>query len=340
MKSIKRIFAVTLGLVLFLAGVLKLMDPVGAGLVVGEYYNFFRVPFLAPTADFAGLFLALLETFLGVAMICGVFPVATAVVSGVMLLVYTVLTLVMWIFNPPMECGCFGEAVHLTHAQSFLKNLVLMALWAFAFVPVQSLRKPRKVKFVSFGVAMISVVFFTIWSAMSIPPMDFTPFAPGVTLMQAEANPEQDSPLLSISTPDGDYCDELLASGDLLLISAYDPDDLSEEAVRKIEVCEAEALAAGVTPLRLASGVFPGSGRYFNSDRRSLLTVNRSNGGATLLRDGMVVAKWPVRSLPGTEKLLKLKEGSPAEAMVKENTPKRLKLQGFLLYVTAVLVLL
>ncbi|MBQ9462709.1 MAG: hypothetical protein IJU68_03530 [Bacteroidales bacterium] len=340
MKSIKRIVAVVLGLVFFVAGMLKLMDPVGAGLVVGEYYNFLRIGFLAPTADFAGMFFALLETFLGVAMICGVFPVATAVASGVLLLVFTVLTLTMWIFNPPMDCGCFGEAVHLTHGQSFLKNVVLLALWAFAFVPVTSLRRPRKVKFVSFGVAMISVVLFAIWSAVSIPPMDFTPFAPGVTLMQAETNPEKDSPLLSISTPDGDYCDELLASGDILLISVYNPDDLSEAAVERIESCEAAAIEAGVSAVRIASGVFPGGAGYYNSDRRSLLTVNRSNGGATLLRDGMIVAKWPVRSLPDARKLRDLAEESPAEAMVKENTPKRLRLQGFLLYVTAVMVLL
>ena len=36
MKSIKRICAVIVGLVLLVAGLLKLMDPVGAGLVAAE----------------------------------------------------------------------------------------------------------------------------------------------------------------------------------------------------------------------------------------------------------------------------------------------------------------
>ena len=70
------------------------------------------------------------------------------------------------------------------------------------------------------------------------------------------------------------------------------------------------------------------------------MTVNRSNGGTTLLRDGMVIAKWPYRSLPESERLQALQDLSSAEAMQKENTPKRLKLQGYLLYVFAILLLL
>ena len=37
---------VILGMVLLVAGLLKLMDPVGAGLVMDEYFNFFHLGFL------------------------------------------------------------------------------------------------------------------------------------------------------------------------------------------------------------------------------------------------------------------------------------------------------
>lgn len=338
MKSIKRICAVLIGFVFFGAGTLKLMDPVGTGLIVGEYFKFLHLGFLAPASGVFGVAIALLETLLGAALISGVFPVVTGAVSGVVLLLFTALTFAMWRLNPPMECGCFGEAIHLTHLQSFLKNLVLCMLWAVAFIPPSAVRKPRKVKYVSMGIATVSVVLFAVWSMLGIPPIDFTPFAPGALLMQADAEPGPDSPLLSVCNADGEYCDEALASGDLLLFTVYDVDRLSDAGLKRISEGVASAAGAALTPLIVASAEMDGAD--YSSDRRTLMTVNRSNGGATLLRDGMVVAKWSSRFVPDADALAGLMEYDATEAMVKENTPKRLKLQGYLLYVFAVLLLL
>ena len=353
MKSIKRICAVIIGFVFIGAGLVKLMDPVGAGLVVREYCNFMNLEFLAPASNFLGVFMALLESFLGAALISGVFPVATAVASGAVIAFFTVLTFIMWRLNPAMDCGCFGEAVHLTHLQSFLKNVGLCVLWVLAFIPFSAIRKPRKIKYVSFGIAALSIILFTVWSLMSIPALDFTPFAPGATLMQADDSGDPDSPLLSVCDAEGEYCDELLASGDILLLTVYDveaaPEAMQEHAVEFCRVAE----EAGLLPVVVsagelidaaggldAAGSLSGGPQCYTSDRRTLMTVNRSNGGTTLLRDGVVVAKWPYRSMPTVEHLQELQALDSTEALVKENTPKRLKLQGFLLYVFAILLLM
>ena len=78
---------------------------------------------------------------------------------------------------------------------------------------------------------------------------------------------------------------------------------------------------------------------YF-ADRKTLLTLNRSNGGATFISDGQIVTKWPVNRLPDTEKLEQLASTDPIESLVTENHPAKLKLQAFLLYVCAVILLL
>lgn len=336
MKAVKRFCAVVVGIVLFVAGILKLMDPVGAGLVVNEYFSFLHLGFMAPLSKAAGVGMALLETLLGAALITGVVPRITGIVSAVVLGFFTLLTLVLWIANPAMDCGCFGEAVHLTHFQSFLKNVVLCALWAVAFLPPGSMPLPKKDKVVAFAIAALSVIAFTVYSLISIPPLDFTPFKPGKTLMQAQAYPDMDAPVLSICDAEGEYCDELLVSGPVLVLSVFDK--LPESASCKLRDA-AEYAADGLRVMLVdASGMMEKAD--FSSDRRTLMSLNRSNGGATLLRDGMVVAKWPHRSLPSQELLSELMAQEPAEAMVQQNTPKRLKLQGFLLYVTAVLLLL
>lgn len=337
MKAVKRICAFLIGLVLFAAGILKLMDPVGAGLVVEEYFKFLHFGFLMPVAKAAGVGMALFETLLGAALLAGVWPVVVGFISLVVLAGFTVLTLILWLVGPQMDCGCFGEALHLTHFQSFAKNVVLLLLWVLAFIPMKSVRRPRAVKYVSFGIAAVSVIVFALFGLKNIPPLDFTSFKPGVTLQQAENIPGPDSPLLSICDSDGEYFDELLASGPVLVVSAYDYHKLGQDGLSAI--ADWMSSVDGVPVYLVTGGPDVPVGAY-SSDRRTLMTLNRSNGGATLLSDGLVIAKWSASRLPSSDRISELLALDPTEAMIKQNTPKRLKLQGFLLYVTAVLLLL
>ncbi|MBR5043195.1 MAG: hypothetical protein IKX67_08145 [Bacteroidales bacterium] len=341
MKSVRRICAVIAGFVFFFAGLLKLMDPLGASLVVGEYYNFLHLDLLAPTAKIAALTFAFIETIVGAALLTGVQPHLTAIVSGIMLISFTLLTLLLWIKNPAMDCGCFGEAVHLTHFQSFIKNVVLCLLWVVAFIPFKSVWQPRKVKTVSFLIAFLSVIAFGIYSLRGIPAIDFTPFKPGSILMQAQASPSPEDPLLSICDSEGEYCDHILADGDVVLLSAYDPQSLSESDVSALRAFGDSLAATGAAvPVFVGAGEFPGVEKAYTADRRTLMTVNRSNGGATLISNGMVVAKWPLRSLPDASRVSSLASMDGPAAVSQENTPRRLKLQGFLLYLFAVVLLL
>ena len=58
-NRLRRIAASVTGLVFFVSGMLKLMDPVGAKLVVSEYFSFFGLEFMdllsAPVAVFMAL---------------------------------------------------------------------------------------------------------------------------------------------------------------------------------------------------------------------------------------------------------------------------------------------
>ena len=43
-----------------------------------------------------------------------------------MILFFTWLTFYSWHFNKVTDCGCFGDALHLTPYQSFMKDIVLL----------------------------------------------------------------------------------------------------------------------------------------------------------------------------------------------------------------------
>ena len=61
MRVIRRISAVIIGFVLFLSGVLKLMDPVGATLVMEEYFKFLHLGGLSALSGVAGVGMIIFE---------------------------------------------------------------------------------------------------------------------------------------------------------------------------------------------------------------------------------------------------------------------------------------
>lgn len=347
MNGFKRICSAALGLVLFLAGLLKLMDPVGAGLIADEYLRFFRLGFLRFAAPVLGSLMAYIECAAGAALITGVWRRVTCIFTGILLGFFTLITLVLLIFNPPMDCGCFGEAVHLSHGASFIKNLVLALIWFAAFAPFREFGTPQRSRYVSFTLALISSALFLLYSALTIPLVDFASFKPGTFLAGAIDDEEsfEDQPLLPFIDARGDYADSLALSGKAIIVSAYN--SLNGGGERRTAAFLDAAAAEGFTPLFIASGTpsslaeklsVPTLLPYcYSGDRRMLMTLNRSNGGATLVCDGQIIAKWPASRLPDAEKLRQLGTKDPVGVMHEAKNRDRVRLQGFLIYVLAVM---
>ena len=183
----KRFCGFITGFVFFLGGIVKLMDPVGAGLVMKEYLDFLHIGFMGSLSKPLGVFFALLETGIGAALITGVWRKVIGIAALTLQGFFTLLTLLLVIFNPPMDCGCFGEAIHLTHTQTFLKNIVLCILLSVNYFPTECLGRPLKKKYVSFSIVMVSVLAFTVYSWIYIPLIDFTDFKPATALQAGSA---------------------------------------------------------------------------------------------------------------------------------------------------------
>ncbi|MCQ2136499.1 MAG: hypothetical protein MJY67_06235 [Bacteroidales bacterium] len=361
-----------------------MMDPVGSALVVSEYLKFFHMTWLRFISFPAALLLCLAETVSGIALITGVWRKFFALTTFLLMGFFTVLTVILVVFNPQMDCGCFGQAIHLTHMQSLLKNIVLSILCMIAFLPVGEYAKPAKVKYVSFSLSLIAVLAFFVHCVSTRPVKDFTAFHPGAQIMAARtladqtivqdafiyekdslqqefslkemlpdtswrfvrtitSTLEQDqSPVLSIYDKSSlTYVDSLAAIGDVLVISVYNPDRF--DSTRQIEATTfmEEAKGIGYTTLLLTSSIEPPQMEdEYQSDFRTLIGLNRSNGGATLIQDGYIARKWDRRHYPSEEDLEELYGGEPAETVISSQTRSDLIFQSFLLGLAAILILL
>lgn len=181
----RRFCAFVLGAVFLISGILKLMDPVGSEFIMKSYFGFLHIGFMDFSAKFFGVAFALTEAVLGAALMSGVWRKVVGIAVVALTTFFTLLTLVLLIFNPVMDCGCFGEAIHLTHLQTFVKNVILCALCCGAFIPMRELDRPVKVKYVSFALTACSLVALLIYSLVALPLKDYTAFHPGAMLQAA-----------------------------------------------------------------------------------------------------------------------------------------------------------
>ena len=381
---LRRFAAILIGLVFLASGLLKLLDPVGTSLIVTEYFKFFHVGFLQGIALPLGMGLSLLEAVVGTALVTGVFRKLTAAVASLMIVFFTAITVILWLANPEMDCGCFGEAIHLTHAQTLVKNLVLLALALIAFLPFQNFGVPGKGKYVAFFIALPSLVFALWYNWRHLPMIDFTEFAPGAELFASldndyeemdgkvptfiyERNGQRGSfsldnlpdstwtfvavdtlsrsglyktaakPVLSFRDADGTYHDEDAVLGKVMVFSVYDPEKADWDRIR---MQAAEAHTAGATPLILT---VPGENApqdVYYADYKPLITMNRANGGAVYFDNGELIAKWSPKDVPEGEKLGKFLKRDPVDVSTDFTVKRRIKAQGFSVYLLALLMLL
>ena len=380
---IKRFCGYAVGFVFFISGLLKLMDPVGAGLVMKEYFTFLHMGFLSGAGITFGVIFALAEAVIGAALITGVWKKPVALAAIALQGFFTLLTLALVIFNPEMDCGCFGEAIHLTHSQTFIKNIILLGLLLMYYIPSKHLNKPKAKKYVSFGLVTVSTAAFALYSLLYIPMVDFTALKSGVEVnreaysaehsyeavfvyskdgqeqtfsldeipdstwnfvrTETVSQPEVLKPATAISIydKDGQYADSLLTAGRILVISAYDK--ISEKEAARLSTFAQNAVLAGFTPIMLAASedimVPEGLTRYF-CDYKTLITLNRSNGGITYIDGGLIIRKWAKRNLPDLEDLTDLSDMDATESYIERDSKTSLAFQGFLLYVFAVMLLL
>ena len=383
---LKRFCGYIVGFVFFVSGILKLMDPVGAGLVVDEYYSFMHIGFLTFSSKVIGTVFALAEVVIGTGLITGVWRRTIALAAVIMQGIFTLLTLVLLIFNPKMDCGCFGEAIHLTHLQTFVKNILLLILLLIYYIPRKHLGDTTPKKYISFSIVSASALAFTVFSWMYKPLVEFTAYQPGAELSAAGKEMEEDRyesvftyekngimedftlghlpdstwsfvstqtrmrnhpedisvELSFYDTKIGEYMDSLAVEGKVMVVSVYSPSSLSGKKWDEICSFMEEASHTGFRTLLLTStteGVPEGLHLYL-CDFKTLVSLNRSNGGSAYFHDGELIEKWSRRRIPTGDILKGKYDSNQTEILIFQENKGSLVFQGFLLFVFAIMLLL
>jgi hypothetical protein len=192
MKYIRLLSRIVVGAVFIFSGFVKAVDPLGSAYKFADYFIAFKLGFLESLALPMSIFLSAFEMVLGITLILGyhrkiVFHVLMGFASF-----FTLLTLVLALFNPVSDCGCFGDALILTNWQTFLKNMGLMI-----FVLILWLSRNREPEtawpireWIVIGSLFIMAALFSSWNYRHLPLMDFRPYDVGTVIRDEMEIPE------------------------------------------------------------------------------------------------------------------------------------------------------
>ena len=181
------------GLVFLFSSFVKGVDPMGTTFKVQEYMTAWSIGGLTfewalPFAGFMSVALICAEFLVGVLLITNAYRRLSAWLLVLMMLFFTVTTLVDAITNKVTDCGCFGDAVKLTNWQTFWKNVALDVPTVWIFL-TRNLRRKRRFErdglILIFSVAAMLV--FEIYNIKHEPVIDFRPWKIGNKMMDLES---------------------------------------------------------------------------------------------------------------------------------------------------------
>jgi len=193
-KFITQFSRLFVGILFIISGLIKLNDPIGFSYKLDEYFSeaVFNMPFFIPFTLAIALFLVILEVVLGVMLLIGYKSKLTIWSLLLLVIVFTFLTFYSAYFDVVKDCGCFGDALHLTPWQSFSKDIILLFFILILFYN-QKLIKPLfsdKIQNILVFASFVLCAFMGYWVINHLPLIDFRPYKVGTNIKKAMEIPD------------------------------------------------------------------------------------------------------------------------------------------------------
>ena len=186
LKMTVNLCRIIVALTFIFSGFVKAIDPIGLQYKLQDYLGAIGIPGFLP--DWMLLIMAVLlaavEFCMGIFLL---FAIQRRLISKLIVVFMSIMTLItVWLVvaNPVKDCGCFGDALHLTNTETLVKNIILLGC---SIVIMQ--RPLAMFRFISESnqwiVINYTIVFIFVCSGLSLyylPLFDFRPYHIGTNI--------------------------------------------------------------------------------------------------------------------------------------------------------------
>ena len=199
MKILVNIARFLVGVLFIFSGLVKANDPSGLSYKMQEFFDVWAqnaslAHFMHWLDNYAlpfSIIMITLEIILGVGILLGIWKRFFSYFLLLLIIFFAFLTGYAVLSGKIATCGCLGDCLPLTAMQSFIKDLVLLALIIFICFGVKYI-KPILTPGIDFIILVISVVLvlgFQWYVLRHLPVVDCLPFKKGKDLIELRKMP-------------------------------------------------------------------------------------------------------------------------------------------------------
>jgi uncharacterized membrane protein YphA (DoxX/SURF4 family) len=181
MKILTQISRILVGVLFIISGFIKANDTLGFSYKLEEYFEIFHMPLFAAWAVQLAMLICIFEIMVGVALLLGAYNKLNSWLLLLMIIFFTLLTGYSAITHKVTDCGCFGDAIKLKPFESFMKDIVLLVFILIIFFGTKHIQPlfNKTILHIALFVSLLVTTFFTIYTYMFLPRIDFLPYKIG-----------------------------------------------------------------------------------------------------------------------------------------------------------------
>lgn len=183
-----------LGATFVFSGFVKAVDPIGTQYKIEDYLGAVSLEGVFPdwVTLTTSVLLSALEFSLGVFILLAMRRRLVSKIIVAFMAVMTLITLWLALFNPVKDCGCFGDAIHLTNLQTLMKNIVLLAAsLVVAWQPLRMIRfLSRSTQWIAANYTILFVLLLSAHCLYHLPLLDFRPYHIGMNIKKGMEIPK------------------------------------------------------------------------------------------------------------------------------------------------------
>jgi len=329
-RKLNKFMIFLLGCIFIFLGVVKGIDPFNTSLKIHEYLNLFHLDFLNGYSEVFSVALCSMEIFFGLLLVFRIFRKTSLIMLLIIMSAFTIITAILF-FDPDSyitDFGCFGESVHFSQTEVFLKNVIILFVLIYCCISEFTMHNIHKTntkkRDLLFAVYFIfGAVAFPVYSLDYLPPMDFLGYNIGANLIE---NKE-----FSIAGKRGDFLKDSILNCNNYKFAVINRKPFTVKEKQNFSDVENYCNRHKIECLELKSYLKLSEqkdiyAKYFVDDV-TLKSVMRDNNGLILIKDGIIKGKWTLK-----HKII--------NKNIDVNIIKLIKRQKIKLYIYIVLVLI
>ena len=186
LKMIVNLCRIIVAVTFIFSGFVKAIDPIGTQYKLQDYLGAIGMAGILPnwTLLAVAVFLAAIEFCIGIFLLFAIQRRLISKLTVAFMVFMTMVTVWIVVADPVKDCGCFGDALHLTNTETLIKNIVLLVCsLAIMYRPLAMFRFVSKSN--QWIVTNYTIAFILVSSGLSLyylPIFDFRPYHFGVNI--------------------------------------------------------------------------------------------------------------------------------------------------------------